>query len=503
MIQIAQIIGRCKTFLMTVRHLSDLKRRATKHALAGTFAGCWMVAMLAFAGFVLHFNSATVGFLFLLIVVSVAILCGFWEATIVSVVACACLDYFFYPPVLVFTISDPQDWVALGTFEVSALVVSRLSSREQRKSREVLLQRAAMEQLYKLSRSALLINMHQPPGPQLTNLIQRIFELEAVVLFSANSMATSASGIWSEREVELAKQSYMMLADDDDENTAISRRVLRIGPNAVGALVIRGSISSLVMNALASMAAITLDRCVSFETETRIEAAHQAERLRAGVLDSLAHAFKTPLTAIQTANSGLPQVGSLNAAQEELTSLIGDECAQLISLCSRLLQTAKLEAKELHPGMEELRVTELVSKAIRERSGHMGNHELEVNVPNTTLAIRGDKELLTMAIGQYLDNAAKYSFPKTKVRISAKESKSEVLIAVHNFGPPIPVADRERIFQRFYRSDASSGLAEGTGIGLSAVKLAADVHRGHAWVISDAEEGTTFYLSLPQSGRNQ
>jgi two-component system sensor histidine kinase KdpD len=499
----AQIIGRWKTFLMTVRHSLDLRRRTTKRALAGTFAGCWTVAMLAFAGFVLHFNSATVGFLFLLIVVSGAILCGFWEATIVSIVACACLDYLFYPPILVFTISDPQDWVALGSFEVSALVVSRISSRERRKSREVLLQRAAMEQLYELSRSALLINMHQPPGPQLTQLIQRIFELEAVVLFNADSVATSASGIWTEREAELAKQSYLMLTDDEDEGTAISRRVLRIGPNAVGALVIRGRLSPLVMNALASMAAITLDRCVSFEKETRIEAAHQAERLRSGVLDSLAHAFKTPLTAIQTANSGLPQVGNLNAAQEELASLIGDECTELISLCTRLLQTARLEAKELHPGMEEMRVTELVSKAIREQSGRMGNHELEVNVPNTSLAIRGDRELLTMAIGQYLDNAAKYSFPRTKVRISAKESNSEVLIAVHNFGPAIPVSDRERIFQRFYRSDASSGLAEGTGIGLSAVKLAADVHRGHAWVISDADEGTTFYLSLPHSGRKQ
>src|ERR1700756_1855513 len=124
-----------------------------------SLAGCWIVALLGFSGYVLHFNSAPVGFLFFLFVVSEAILCGFWQATVVSLLACACLDYFFYPPVLVFSIVDPQDWVALGAFELSALVVSRVSSRERRSSLEASSQRTAMEQLYELSRSTLLINM--------------------------------------------------------------------------------------------------------------------------------------------------------------------------------------------------------------------------------------------------------------------------------------------------------------------------------------------------------
>src|SRR5246127_1535690 len=117
-----------------------------------SLAGCWIVPLLGFSGYVLHFNSAPVGFLFLLIVVSEAILCGFWQATVVSILACACLDYFFYPPYLTLNIGDPQDWVALGAFEISALVVSRVSSREQRSSHEAALQRTAMEQLYELSR---------------------------------------------------------------------------------------------------------------------------------------------------------------------------------------------------------------------------------------------------------------------------------------------------------------------------------------------------------------
>lgn len=472
-----------------------------KRFLPGPLVGGWIVALLTFTGYELHFTPATVGFLFLLIVVSVAILCGFWQATAVSILACGSLDYFFYPPVFHFNVTDPQDYVALGAFELSALVVSRVASKEQRTSIEAKFQRTAMEQLYEMSRSTLLINMHQPAGQQIVHLIQRIFGLEAVALFNSESASTDSSGAWGNDETALARDSYVGLVDDEDQSTGTSRRVLRIGNNAIGALAVRGKINPLALNALASMAAITLDRCESFEKETRIEAAHQAERLRAGVLDSLAHAFKTPLTAIQAANSGLPEVGELNPAQRELVDLVGDECTELISLCTRLLQTAKLEPKQIRPGMEHTLVSDLVSKALEEQSGRLTGHQVEINIANPELAVCGDRELLSMAIGQYLDNAAKYSFPETPVRLAAKESRSEVLISVHNFGPAIPISDRERIFQRFYRSEASSSRAEGTGIGLSAVKLAAELHRGHAWVISDSEEGTTFYISLPQSVR--
>jgi signal transduction histidine kinase len=138
---------------------------------------------------------------------------------------------------------------------------------------------------------------------------------------------------------------------------------------------------------------------------------------------------------------------------------------------------------------------------LKEQSARMSGHNVDVTISDPELKARGDKELLSMALGQYLDNAAKYSFSGSPIRVAARDSRSEVLISVHNFGPIIPLADRERIFQRFYRSEASSGTAEGTGIGLSAVRLAAELHHGHAWVISDAEEGTTFYLSLPHSSR--
>jgi two-component system sensor histidine kinase KdpD len=487
---------------MKIANILGVQIRRTRARFIGeTLAGCWIVSLLGFSGYILHFNSAPVGFLFLLVVVSEAILCGFWQATVVSILACLCLDYFFYPPYLTLNIGDPQDWVALGTFELSALVVSRISSREQRSSHEAALKRIAMEQLYELSRSTLLINLHQPPGPQLNQLIRRIFLVEGVAIFDANSGRCDRAGDWSEDEADLAKECFFLHADNENAVNRTSQRLLRVGTNTVGAIAIRGSLDSLVTDALAALAAITLDRCVSFENESRIEAAHQTERLRAAVLDSLAHAFKTPLTAIQTASSGLREVGSLNNPQTSLVSLIEEESNQLNVLCTRLLQTAKLEADQMNLDKDEIPVADLVSKVVREQTGRMADHPIEVAVSDPGLTIEGDCELLSMALVQFLDNAAKYSYPGKAVKVAAWESHAEVLMSVHNFGPAIPISDREHIFQRFFRSDGSKNMAAGTGIGLSTVKMAAEAHHGHVWVISDVQEGTTFFLSLPQTGR--
>jgi two-component system sensor histidine kinase KdpD len=212
-----------------------------------------------------------------------------------------------------------------------------------------------MEQLYELSRSTLLINLHQPPGPQLTQLILRIFAVEGVAIFDASTGQCARAGVWSEDEMDLAKECFLLSKDNEDSMTRTTRRQLRINAETIGALVIRGDLSPLVGNALASLGAIALDRCVSFEKESRIEAAHQAERLRAAVLDSLAHAVKTPLTAIQTANEGLREVGKLNNPQKELVTLIEEESNQLGQLCTRLLQTAWETKKSLSPTWSQWR----------------------------------------------------------------------------------------------------------------------------------------------------
>jgi signal transduction histidine kinase len=73
----------------------------------------------------------------------------------------------------------------------------------------------------------------------------------------------------------------------------------------------------------------------------------------------------------------------------------------------------------------------------------------------------------------------------------------EAIFSVHSYGPVIPIADRERIFDRYYRSSNYSNRAAGTGIGLSVAKRIAVIHGGYVWVSSDEQDGTTFFAAIP------
>jgi two-component system sensor histidine kinase KdpD len=486
------------------RPVSGLIHRLRRHHEPGQYlAACAALALLTYLGSIFRVNLTTISFLYLLLVVSIALFFGFWQASIVSILAVASLDFFFTAPLYRFTILDPQNWVALAAFQVTALVISRLSARELRSAREAAIHRAGMEQLYELSRSSLLLDLHQPPGPQLVTLIQRIFEAEAVALFDKNLQRHDRAGEWDPAEENLAKTCFDRGFAEDNMQTATAERIFQTGSGLVGALVVRGKIRPLVVDACASLAAIAIDRYQSFEKEERAESSRKGEELRSAVMDSLAHEFKTPLTVIQTASSGLLDLGGLAEPQKDLIALIDDEAIRLTELCTRLLKTAKLEAE--HVGLEtgDVNIQELISEVLAARNHSADDSRVRVTADDPALTVRLDRGLLAMILTQYIDNALKYSTPKTPIGITTRTSRTEVVISVHNLGPTIPIEDRERIFDRFYRSPDLNDSIPGTGIGLSVVRKAAEAHHGHVWVISDDKEGTTFFVSLPTGARRK
>jgi two-component system, OmpR family, sensor histidine kinase KdpD len=455
------------------------------------------IAALTWSGFSLRVNLTTISFLYLLLVFALAYFFGFWQASLTSLVAAACLDYFFTQPYFHFTITDPQNWVALGVFQIAAVIISRLSAKELRSAREAAFHRSWMEQLYELSRNSLLMDLRQPPGPQLVVLIQRIFGARAVALFDSNLERQDRTGDWTVEERDLALNCYRRNAGKDEPATESSQRVLQAVSGPVGALVIRGNLSPLVVDALASLAAIAIDRHQSFEKEEKADAARRGEQLRAAVMDALAHELKTPLTTVQTASFGLLELGGLTDSQRDLAKLIDDESVRLNELCMRLLVTAKLEADQLGLKTSEVNVYDLIDEVLASRPVEPVRNRIEVAVDDPAMALCVDRELVAMILTQYIDNARKYSEPETPIQITARTSHCEIVISVHNFGSAIKLEDRELIFDRFYRAMDMKDSVPGTGIGLSVVRKAAEAHRGHVWVVSDEKTGTTFFLSLP------
>jgi two-component system sensor histidine kinase KdpD len=472
--------------------------RFAGHALAGSAA----VMAAAYFGIRLHVNLSTTGFVHLLIVVLVAMMSGFWEATVTSLVALTCLNYFFVPPVYTLYVADPQNWVALFIFESTALLVSRLSTQMEQQARTAILERHRMEMLYQLSRRTLLMNPQQLPGSQIVGQIRDVVQIDAVALFDAARARVDTAGAESPDLEVLARSTYLQDCNEDHSDRMMWQRVLRPGTSSIGAIVLRGvNLSPLLADSIASLAAIALERARAFEKQSHAEAARQSEQLRTAVLDALAHAFKTPLTVIRTASSGLLEAGHLDPAQEDLVTLIDEESDKLTALSTRLLQTAKLEASETKLRKETVLIPQLIEEILTQHSDQLGGHLAQVSIANQRSATYGDRELLRTALIQFIDNAAKYSTPGSPIAIAVDDRDGEILISVHNEGSEVRPEDRERIFERFYRSPGSNHRAPGTGLGLSIAREAAQVHRGRTWVNSEEGRGTTFFLSLPRTER--
>ena len=474
------------------------EKRSWLQLLMQCAIGCAAIAAVTFVAYKLHVPLSTAGFIYLLIVVGMALAYGIWQATFISLVAVSCLNYFFIPPVLSFAVADERDWVALVSFQVCALLVSRLSSREQRMARDANYQRIQMKKLYELSRGILLFDLHTPPGPQLVQLIRRTFFADDVAIFDADLARLDHQGDWSIDEQQIAKTAYLTDRNEDDRDIRTTQRVIRIGSSPIGAMAIRGEVDPLIANAVASLAAIAFERYRSYEKEARAESAKQAEQLRVAVLDALAHAFKTPLTVICTASSGLQEMGTLDKTEAELAELINQEAVNLNRLCTRLLQTAKLEASSVTLRTEPVIISRLVDDVVSGLAATLKGHPIELSIQEQDTPLEGDRELLMMILTQYLDNAAKYSAPDTPIGVVVRESNSELLLSVRSRGSIIQMQDRERVFERFYRGSDAKQRVPGTGVGLSIVKKAAEAHQGHVWVISGEAEGTTFFLSMPK-----
>ncbi|HEX9200840.1 MAG TPA: ATP-binding protein [Acidobacteriaceae bacterium] len=341
------------------------------------------------------------------------------------------------------------------------------------------------------------LDPHRKPGPQLAILVQSIFQVESVAIFDADLQEVYRAGDWFEDLQDALQNICIFETVSDDPETGLSRRVLRMGSLPIGALMLRGETRAEMATTIASIVAITFDRYHAFANETRTETARQTEQLRTTVLDSLAHAYKTPLTAIGAASEGLSAIGNLSPAQSGLVTLIDEQAALLNRLTTRLLKTARLQASDMIPHAEKVAIAPLIEDVVASLRDQLSGLSVRILIARDDLSICCDRSLLVALLTQYVDNAAKYGTPGTAVTIRVSEHAAEVIFSVHSFGPVIPPTDFERVFDRYYRSSLSSNKVPGTGIGLSVAKRTAQAQGGHVWVTSDTAKGTTFYASLP------
>ena len=453
-------------------------------------------SLTSVAAFLLHFNLSTTGSLQLLLVLLVALRFGFVQATVVSLTAVLGLNYLFTAPIFQFTVADPQNWVSLATFELTALLVSGLSSQVRVHAARAETQRIRAAKLYELSRAILLIDRRISTSEQLGDLLREFLQVESAQLYAIHESNPDPDSRPAHElpkaDTRSARQVYLEGKDCDDFHSGLSERVLRLGATSIGGMRLCGwQIDPSLADAVASLAAIAFERANAIDRENRAEAERNAEQLRSAVLDALAHGYKTPLTAIMTASSGLLAVDHLSVTQRELVDIIEEEAYALNQLTTRLLQTAGLDRGDVRLRRSTIRIDELVRKVITTQDAAT-QERTRLHTPTKLDADYVDPMMIELALEQLVDNAAKYSDLERPIDITVSQARAETVIVVANTGAPIRTSDRTRIFERFYRGAQTAHGPSGTGLGLSIVRKAAEAHGG--WVSVECSEGITRFI---------
>lgn len=446
-------------------------------------------------------TASTVGFCFLIVVLSVATASGFRVSAIVSVVAMLCFNFFFLPPVGRFTIADPENWVALVTFLLTALVASHLSDRAQKQAEAARRRQQETEQLYALSRAILLTESSRPIGPQAARTIAQVFSSPAVMILDVKSGQSFRGGVgevasWEPRLDEVVRVgNHQRHAAEDLDIWPISLGGSPVG--ALGAVGIR--VSDGVVQSMLNLVAIALERVRTEEAANRAEAARQSEEFKSTLLDAIAHEFKTPLTSIKAAATGLRTIDPARTAdQQELTSIIEEEADRLSRLVSEAVEMAEIDAGKVKLHRDAVSPAELLAAARNSFDGR-GAERVEIeDGPEARLCV--DRELMTLAIRQVLDNALKYSDAGSVVSCRVVREGEQLLLRIADCGSGVPERDRQRIFDKFYRRASTRDQVPGTGLGLHIAREIVRMHGGDLWAESATTNGAVFCFRLPIGG---
>jgi two-component system, OmpR family, sensor histidine kinase KdpD len=457
------------------------------------------VALLTFAGYrLLPVNATTIGFAYLLFVLIIASAWGFFEASVASVAAMLTFNFFFLPPVGRFTIADPQNWVALFSFLITALIASRLSAEVKRRALDAVERKQDLERLYTFSRAILLIDHTEPFPKQLVRKLAEIFELSAVVLYERRAEEFYRAGPldFDGLEDQLRDAALQGSSFTDAQRNRVITAV-RLGSEPIAGLALQGAqMPDAVLQGIANLVAIGLERAHAQDLSSQIEAARRSERLRTTLLDAMAHEFKTPLTSIMAATTSLLANPDQPAnSKAELVKIADEEAKHLNELIEDAVEMGRLDTADIQLHTEPSNVGELVREVVASMHNVIDGRPLNVVCDEQPPAAPIDRRLVKLAIKQLLDNALKYSPPDTPVTVRVHNG-SGVTVTVTDYGKGIPSQEQSRIFERLYRSPSVQNQIPGSGLGLSIAQNIVKAHHGELAVASKPGE-TTFRLTFP------
>lgn len=478
------------------RHVSSSLTKLVLRCLAASAA----VAVVVFVYREIRVNPTTVALTFLLTVLIVSTLWGLREAVFTALVATLAFNYYFLPPVGTFTIADPQNWVALFAFLVTAVVASELSQRAQREARNANERRRDVERLYGFSQQLL----SSDNVVELLNAMPRYIVDNFSVRSAAISLPNRPDVYRSGPEMDgLDATDLQLVCARGEPRLEPQRRLafmpLRMGVRTVGSMGIAGGpLSRETLEAMSSLIAIAIERARAVENLGRTEAARESEQLRSVLLDAVTHEFRTPLTAIKASVTSLLSSQPLDGQQRsELLTVIDEESDRLNRLVGEAAEMAQLDANKVELHREPHSMREAVEAAVEASRQVLGKHPVEIRLPDNLPPVRMDVVRIREVLVQLLENAAKYSPPDSPIHLTGEVRNRQVMTSVADRGPGIDDFEQALIFDKFYRGRNHRLQVQGTGMGLAIAKAIVEAHGGTIGVTSQLGHGSVFYFTLP------
>jgi two-component system sensor histidine kinase KdpD len=446
-----------------------------------------------------HANATTVALTFLLVVLVVSANWGFWYAAFLAVLSTLAFNYFFLPPFGTLTIADPQNWAALFAFLATAVIAGQLSERARRETLRANQRRRELEHLYAFSQRLLTLES----VPELLNMVP----LHIVETFGARSAALFVSDRTdvyrsdpAAREIETGRLQSVAGRGEPimDSDNALAYVPLRLGVRSVGAIAISGiTMSHESLEALSTMVAIAIERTRAIENVGKAEASRENEKLRSAILDSVAHEFRTPLTAIKASATSLMAGGLDEHQQSELFAVINEESDRMDHLVEEATQMARLESKQVELERVPHDIRDAIDRALLTAGKSVAGHFVKLETADDLPLADFDLELIVNVLRQLLENAAKYSPRESPIQVSVEKTDSQVIVSVADRGPGIDELEQALIFDKFYRGKDNRYSIQGTGMGLAIAKAVIQAHGGTIGVRSQLGQGSVFTFTLP------
>jgi two-component system sensor histidine kinase SenX3 len=228
---------------------------------------------------------------------------------------------------------------------------------------------------------------------------------------------------------------------------------------------------------------------------------YRLDEVRRDFIANISHELKTPIGAVGLLAEALVEASKDADQVKRFAKRLTKESERLARITQEIIELSRLQADDALTKPELVEIDEVVAAAIDQNRVAADRHSIRlVSGGQAGAEVYGDEALLQVALHNLIANAIQYSPSGSRVGIGVTSTDGVVEIAVTDQGVGIAEADRERVFERFFRADSSrSRHTGGSGLGLSIVKHIVENHGGDVRVWSQIGKGSTFTIRLPEA----